>query len=166
MSPCTTYTPPPPYVTLHHLHTTSSLCHPAPLTHHLLPMSPCTTNTHLLPMSPCTTNTHLLPPYVTLHYLLPMSPCTTHTHHLPMSPTPTSCCMSPAPLTHLCHPAGDTTALPVHPVVPEAVRQVLDSGGMCGYSHSCGLDVARQAIAELYSPYTNDQNGINAKVSV
>lgn len=58
---------------------------------------------------------------------------------------------------------GDTTALPVHPVVPEAVRQVLDSGGMCGYSHSCGLDVARQAIAELYSPYTNDQNGINAK---
>ena len=63
-------------------------------------------------------------------------------------------------------PAGDTTALTVHPAIPDAVRHVLDSGGSCGYGHSCGLPAAREAIARLYSPYTNDQNGVSPQVRV
>ena len=61
-------------------------------------------------------------------------------------------------------PAGDTTAIPTHPEVAAAVRRVLDAGGMCGYALSSGLLVTRQAIAELYSPYTNDERGISAEV--
>ena len=53
----------------------------------------------------------------------------------------------------------------MHPAIPDAVRHVLDSGGMCGYGHSCGLPAAREAIARLYSPYTNDPKGVSPQVS-
>ena len=80
-----------------------------------------------------------------------------------------NCSSSPLsfPLHTPCHtPSGDTTALPVHPAVPEAVKKVLELGGCTGYGHSRGLPETRAALARLYSPFTLDPRGLTAEVGI
>ena len=46
---------------------------------------------------------------------------------------------------------GEFGNLPTHSEVREAVKRAVDSGKYEGYGHSCGLEIARKAIAEKFS---------------
>ena len=74
------------------------------------------------------------------------------------------CLRAQVSLSHSLALSGDTKAIPPHPAVIEAVHRVLDSGGECGYGHSCGLPPTRQAVAELFSPFTTEKKGLTADV--
>ena len=79
----------------------------------------------------------------------------------------TSGTQPPPPLSLSLPPSlpGDTRAISPHPAVMRAVQQVLESGGVCGYGHSCGLLSTRQAVAKLFSPLTAEEKGLTADVS-